>query len=790
MSAPTHQPTPAPDATEPDRPRADHAESGVQRRRFLGYLVAGPTLAVAVRLGADALAPSSAAAAVPTPDGPAEAFDLNDLLTAAAMPTANLVTLTVAPDGTVHFALPRSENGQGILTSTAMIIAEELDVKLSKVKVTLADARPELVWNQLTGGSNTTISTYTPIRTAAAIARGALLEAAALQLGTVPVSALRTRSGKVVAPDGRTLSYASLARSAATDRTRAMEGDLKAVSDFTVVGRPTGRLDARDAVTGRKRFAMDLKVKGAKPTMVCRPPQLNGTPKRILNRDKVLRMDGVTHVVQVSTGVAVRARTFGQCIDAIRALRVEWNPGPLDGLGDQDILAEVRAAEIPLAVPAVPGLATTVEGDFTFWFASNSALETNCAIADVRADRAEIWGPLKSPISAQEEIGKRLGLAPTSVKVHVTQGGGSFGRKLFYDAALEAAEISKAIGKPVKLMWHRADDARQGRVHPMATARVRATVLADQVLTYEHRHTSVKTDFGHGLGELITALSAQLPVGDLGFSETVFTLTQGMHYNFGATTILLNETESRFNTGSMRNIYSPNVAVARELMVDQLAKQMGKDPLDFRLEFLREEGAKAVLRKVATAGEWGRRMGTHRAQGLGVHNEYHGHSACLVEIDNRPTTVQRKVRQAVTGPRVTKVVFAVDVGLPINPTGLKAQMMGGIMDAIALVLTSSMHLQDGYFAEASWDNYAYTRQWNVPPEVQIFVMPPSSDNPGGAGEFGVPAAAAAIATAYARAIGRVPKEFPINHGKPLFFPVKPTVPPIPPSPTNGRSQTF
>lgn len=771
-------------------PSPDLTAQPVERRRFLGYLVAAPTLAVAVRLVGDTVAPAPAAAAIPTLDGPAELFDLNDLLTAAALPTANLLTLTVEEDGTAHFALPRSENGQGIVTSTAMILAEELDLPLTKVKVTLADARPELVFNQLTGGSNTTISTYTPIRTAAAIARGALLEAAALQWGNVPVSALRTRKGKVVAPDGRKLSYGSLARRAAVSATRAADAELKPVDDFRVIGRPTGRTDARQAVTGAKQFAMDLKIKGAKPTMVCRAPQLNGTPRRVLNRDDVLRMDGVTHVAMVSTGVAVRARTFGQCIDAIRALQVEWNPGPLDGLSDDDILAEVRAAQLPLAVPAVPGLAKTVEGEFTFWFASNSALEPNCAIADVRSDRAEIWGALKSPITAQEEIAKLLGLPIPSVKVHVTQGGGSFGRKLFYDAALEAAEISKAMGKPVKLMWHRADDSRQGRVHPLSTARVRSTVLGDQVLTYEHRHTSVKTDFGHGLGELITAMAAQLPVGDLGFSETVFTLTQGMHYNFGATTILLNEVDNRFNTGSMRNIYSPNVAVARELMADKLAAEMRKDPLDFRLQFLREERSRAVLRTVAERGEWGRRMGAHRAQGLGLHNEYHGHSACLVEIDCRPTTVGRKIREAVTGPRVTKVVFAVDVGLPINPTGLKAQMMGGIMDALAIVLTSSLHLRDGYFLEASWDNYAYTRQWNVPPEIDIIVMPPTSDEPGGAGEFGVPAAAAAIATAYARAVGRIPTEFPINHRDPLHFPVKPTVPPVPQSPTNGRSRTF
>jgi isoquinoline 1-oxidoreductase beta subunit len=305
------------------------------------------------------------------------------------------------------------------------------------------------------------------------------------------------------------------------------------------------------------------------------------------------------------------------------------------------------------------------------------------------------------------------------------------------------------------------------------------------VLTYEQRHTSLTTDFSHGLGEVITAYGASLPVGDIGFSQTVYALSQSVHYNFGATTQLLNEIDHSFNTGSMRHIYSPNTAVARELTVDKIAKVMGKDPLELRRRFVRTERSRAVLEAVAERGSWGRRMGSYRAQGLALHNEYHSCAAALVEIDCRPTTVGRKVRDAVTGPRVTRVVLAVDAGIAVNPKGLEAQMMGGIMDGIALVLTSSLHLRDGYFLEASWDNYAYTREWNVPFDVEVIVMPSTSDEPGGAGELGVAPSAAATAAAFARATGTMPKSFPINHDDPLHFKVKPTIPPIPQSPTNG-----
>jgi isoquinoline 1-oxidoreductase beta subunit len=763
-----------------------HPKSALSRRRFIGFVVGGATLAVAADLGLG----ESAYGAVPSLPQVPEYYDLGDLQTQSALPTSTMITIVLHEDGTASFELPRMEVGQGITTSTAMIIAEELDLPVEDVHVSLAPARPELVWNQLTGGSNTTESTFTPIRVAAAVARNALLEAAALELGYA-VSFLTTRLGKVLAPDGSSISYGDLATRAASPTTKAVSVELTPSSAFRVIGTPQRRLDARDAVTGRKQFTLDLDVPDALPTMVCRPPTLNGSPKAVRNATAVLAMPGVTDVAMVDTGVAVRAATFGQCIDAVRALDVDWNPGPIEGESDQTILARLRKAEIPLLVPKVPLLARTLDASFTFMFRSSAALEPNCAIADVRADRATVWAGLKSPIVAQGEIAKALGLPVKAVTVNVVTGGGSFGHKLFGDAAIESAKISKAMGKPVKLMWHRADEPRQGRVHPMATSRIRATYLAGQVLTFEQRHTSVSTDFGHGLGEMITHNLDKLPtgLGDLGFAETIFTLTQELPYNFGLVTQLLNETDQRFNTGSMRNIYSPDVACANELFIDMLAARMGKDPVAFRLAFLKNARVKAVLKKVAEVGSWGRAMPAGTAQGVAIHSEYKGASAVLVEIDCRPGTVNRSIPNAVTGPRVTKAVVAIDVGLPINPRGLEAQMMGCVSDGIALALTSSLHLRDGHFLEASWDNYFYTRQWNVPPEFECIVMPPTTGEPGGAGEAGVAASVAAVACAYARATGTVPTRFPVNHDA-LSFEVKSFVPPIPPSPTDGLSHTY
>ncbi|MFJ8612669.1 molybdopterin cofactor-binding domain-containing protein [Streptomyces sp. NPDC093675] len=772
----------------PQQRGTDVEPDGIGRRRFLGYVVAASTLTVAAQLGEGVLAPTEAAAAVPSLPGPAEIYDLNDMLTHATLPTANLITIRMDADGTASFALPRAEVGQGITTSSAMLIAEELDLPVDRIRVSLADARPELLFNQLTGGSNTTISTFTPIRVAAAVARGRLLKAAALELGEA-VDTLTAKAGVITsALTGRSLGYGELAAKAASMTTGQVSVALKEPSDFKVIGTPQRRLDALEAITGRKRFAMDLQVPGALPTMVCRPPTVNGTVRSVANLAEVRALPGITDVVTVSTGVAVRGRTFGQCIDAVRALEVDWGPGTAEGKSDDTVRGELRRAELPL--PALDLLTRSVDARFTFHFASNSALETNCAVADVRKDSAEIWASLKSPITAQEQIALELGLPVTAVKVHVTEGGGSFGRKLFHDAAAEGAEISRAMGKPVKLMWHRTDDFRQGRTHPMSTSRVRATYALGQVLTYDQRHTSVSTDFGHGVGEIITSEAARLSVGGLAFSETIFTLTQQTPYNFGVVTQLLSETDQGFNTGSMRNIYSPNVRCAQELVVDELAKRLSKDPYAVRRAFLKDARARAVLDKAAEVGDWGRSMPSGTAQGIAIHPEYHAYVAVLAEIDCRPQTTGRKIRDAYTGPRVTRVVCAVDVGLAVNPRGLEAQMMGGIMDGIALTLSSGLHLDNGYFLEGSWDNYFYTRQWNTPPELEIVVMPPTTGHPGGAGELAVAGAMAAVACAYGRATGTMPTTFPINHGEPLGFEPLPTTPPVPASPTDGLSRAF
>ena len=734
-------------------------QDGTSRRRFLTYLMATPTLAVATSYG---LLEGTAEAVVPTPPQPAEIEDLGDFLIQAQKPTEDkMVVLTVKPDGTVTCQVPREEVGQGITTSLAMIVADEMDVPLEKVTVTLAPARPELEFAQITGGSNTIRSMYGPLRTAGATAKGMLLAAAAERLG-VPGSALQVRDG-VVLGGGHSIPIGELAVAAARPGLRPVPVQLKAAADLKYVGKPTNRKDARAMVTGAFKYTNDMEpVPGILRAMVRRPPTLNATVKAVLNEAKIRKMPGIKGIYVIPTGVAVVAETFGQALDGKEALEVSWNAGNVDDYDNKKILDTLKAVNVPLA-PVLPGQ-TVVEGEFDFAFVSHAPMETNTAIADIKADGGTVWSGMKIPIVASQEIEDDLGLPRGSVKAVVLQSGGSFGRRLFFDGALEAARISKAAGHPVKVMMTRVDDMRHGRARAASHHLVRATIAANDVVSYEHHVASCETDWRHGLGEIMTANGVKfgnpdvIPVsagGNATFSQSVFFTTVKSPYNFGGTSYALNETSEKFHTGAYRSVYSPNTRGADEIIVDEIAKALGKDPVAFRLAYLKDPRYVAVLKKCAELGSWGKKLPKGMAQGIAFHAEYKSCTACLVEIDARDPQK----------PRVTKAAIVGDYGIPINPKGAEAQLLGGLSDAISTTLRAGLHWDKGLPLEGSYSQFHYARQKDYPRDVKVHIMPATATEPGGGGELGVAAAVGAVANAYARATGTKVRSFP------LIFPV-------------------
>jgi isoquinoline 1-oxidoreductase beta subunit len=359
-----------------------------------------------------------------------------------------------------------------------------------------------------------------------------------------------------------------------------------------------------------------------------------------------------------------------------------------------------------------------------------------------------VWFGSKSPIVAAQRIADAIGLPADRVTLHVVRSGGSFGHRLFFDAAVEAAQASKVLGRPVKLMWTRNDDMRHGRMRPPSRHAVRATLLLGNVVAYEHRQASIEVDFDHGLGDALTATGASLASEPV--TQGVYRLSQRVPYDFGVATELLNDVALAFPTSSWRSIYSGQTSTVNEIVVDEIARTLRVDPAAFRRSKLSSARTKAVLDEVTRRGRWGRTMPAGTAQGLAVHEEYKSVVAFLVEIDCRDRA----------HPRVTKGVCAVDVGRPVNPRGLEAQMQGVLVDALSMTLFAGVHIDNGAVREGSYSDYHFARMAQSPPTVDVTVMAPNGE-PGGAGELGFPAAAAAVANAYARATGTTVSRFPI-----------------------------
>lgn len=332
------------------------------------------------------------------------------------------------------------------------------------------------------------------------------------------------------------------------------------------------------------------------------------------------------------------------------------------------------------------------------------------------------------------------------VTVHVLRGGGSFGRKLYPDAAIEAALTSAAIGKPVKLMWTRDDDLRHGRMRPATHHRIRFTYLGDTVYTLENWSSSVQLDVGFNpfISELLNGVP--LPITGAG----IFLATETTPYDFGASQKWLKEVFLNIPTGMWRGFFAGHNGAAEEIMVDRLAGQLGKDPLQLRIDLATEPESTAVLRELKSRAGWGRAMPPGHAQGVAFHRAHNSHVGCLVELD----TTDRE------NPRVTKAVLVADVGRVINPAGARAQLMGGLIDGISTILQAGNHLRDGAIVESSFADFRYARQKHAPLQFDVHFVNTERES-GGMGELGVGAASGAVANAYARATGTSPSTFPI-----------------------------
>src|SRR5437660_7711019 len=531
------------------------ADKVIGRRRLLkGFLIAGPTLVVAGRLD---LHPANAA--IPGYPELEEHQDFPDIFIQDDGPFLYDLLVEIKPDNRVYFEIPRMDVGQGVMTTIATMMADNLDVPLENMDVALSKAEPKRADAQLTGGSHSTRSLWDPVRVIAAQIRARMTSAAALQW-KVPPGILRTQNGYVIAPDGRKLSYGALSAAAAT--VTPMEApSLKKPEEYKLIGQPRPRINARDIATGRATYCMDLtEVPGAVPTVPLLWERHGATVTSVDNAAEVLAMPGVIAITPfpgypemlIPGGVAISAETFGVGRKAKNALKVTWGAGPMDTLSDpqiDDILASIQ--DKCVAPDTGEGV---IDATFRWPYVSHAPMETNTAVARVTADKVEIWSGPQIPNTAVRNIAKVLGYAEKDVVIHIGPRGGAFGRWLFHDAVFQSAQISKLAGMPVKFMLMREEDIKVGRTRPASLHHLRATISGGQVATFEHHMTSPEMDLRHGLRDIIS--HQVVTYNNNGAGQWFFQCagSGNVPYNFGVKAVTLEQHVLAVPNGAWRGV--------------------------------------------------------------------------------------------------------------------------------------------------------------------------------------------------------------------------------------------
>jgi len=685
--------------------------------------------------------------------------------------------LRITPNNVVTLWVTRSEMGQGVRTSLPAVLADELEVDLARVK--LEQAMPGVRFKGIrlrTSGSGSSSGTFLALRRAAASAREMLVSAAAEKWG-VDRASCRAQSGSVVhLSSGRQLTYGELAERASR---QSAPGDppLKNSRDFRFVGKSLKRVDGPAIVRGQALYGIDIRVPGMLVAMVERCPFLGGKVATF-NGSKALAIPGVRHVVPVksgiSTGVAVVAETTWAALKGREALSVQWDEGPNTDF-DSDLFAQsLRTALTQDGYPirrhgsADQSLATAakrLEAVYDFPFQAHAPLETMNCVADVQRDRCEVWAPSQTPETAHSDIMKTLGLPPEAVKVHTTLMGGGFGRRLFVDYVHEAVEISKAVSKPIQVVWTRTDDTRHGFFHPASVNQLAAGFAADRrILAWVHKCVgSPLSMFGLPSEEEKKDLQRYAKEGSpWGAFDNP--------YSFAAMKVDYVPVDSPVPTGSWRAVEYPAAVFARESFIDEIAHSLGKDPLQLRIDLLqpgdvldlgdqkidrrrmirvleavREKSGWAIpLARDAQNRRWGR--------GLAI-NIYHAGSyiAQVAEVS---------VARDLSDLRVHRIVCVVDCGLAINPAGLEGQAESGITWGLSATLHGKIDFRRGRAVQGTYGDFRVMRM-NEMPVIETQILP-SDARPGGFGEHPVPPVAPAVANAVFAAVGKRIRKLPIT----------------------------
>jgi isoquinoline 1-oxidoreductase beta subunit len=723
-----------------ERSEAQLVEFKISRREFLGG-AAG--LAFAFTLGVGGVA-----ATRPT-------------LAQAGRQTLNAY-VAIAPDGRIFIQFPGPEMGQGIMTGLPLIVAEELDADWDKVVVEQspvgAPYQHPIFKAQYTVASISTLGYWTPLRVAGAQARRVLLDAAAAKWN-VPVAELTTEPSMVVhAASGRKLSYGEIAGFATPPATApAIDAakDLKPIDKYRLVGKDTQRIDVPAKTDGSARYGIDARVPGMVYATMVRAP-VRGSGPASTNSEAIKRLPGVTDVLVLDHGVAIVGDTFNAVRKARGQLKATWRSGvPGESVdSDKDLETYLGDGRDPKRVgvewkskgdpaKALAGAAKVVAREYMNDHIYHGQMEPMNATALVRGDEVELWTGTQAMTRTVNDVAKALGTTQDKVTLHQQFVGGGFGRRATVETSVDAALVSKAVGKPVKLILSREDDLWAGTFRPMTAQRIEAGLdAAGAIVGWRHRVIGEPVgDFVYHPGYIKAAKNR-----DAIFMSGAELPYYGKVANWSTEHVMEPE---RTRVAAWRAIGSGYTKFAVEAMIDELAHERKMDPLAFRLSLTDDARARRVLEKVAEMSGWGKKRASGTALGLAF-AEYGLFAPKLGSLTAAVAEVSVNEKTGVI--RVHNYWVAADAGLVINPAGFAAQIEGAVVHGLSAALKEVVTVKKGVVQQSNFHEYPILRMAETPAiKVEIIrgVPPPSM-----VGELGLPATAPAVANAFFALTGK------------------------------------
>lgn len=672
----------------------------------------------------------------------------------AAAPFAPNAWLRIAPDDTVTFVISKVEMGQGVYTALPMLLAEELEVELGRVRTEMAPSAEvyvdPLLGLQATGGSTSVRSGWQTLREAGAAARE-MLTAAAADVWQIPPERCRARNGQIVHPDGkRRLNYGQLAEAAARLPV-PQKVPLKDPKTFRYLGKPVPRLDGPAKIDGSAVFGIDVKMPGLLTAMFARCPTFGGKP-RAVETAKAMQVRGMKKALRMDEGVAVLAENFWAAKKGRDALQIEWDEGPLAGLDSASVErrfeeASERAGAVARhdgdAAAALQAAPKIVEAAYFSPFAAHATMEPmNCTV-DLRADRCEIWVGTQAPSLVQATAAKLTGLPEEKIKVNALYLGGGFGRRFEQDFVIQAIAIAKQAGAPVKLVWTREDDMRHDVYRPASLSKLRAALDAEgRPVAWEQRIV------GPSILKRVMPEDLQQD-GKLDPSS----IEGAANHLYGIPNVHVDYVmdEPGVPVGFWRSVGNSQNGFVVESFVDELAYAAGQDPLKYRLGLLEKHPRqRAVLELAAAKAGWGRKLPKGTGLGIAAVNSFGSYVAEAVEA-----SIGADGEIA-----VKKVVCAVDCGAIVNPDTVEAQIQGAVIYALTAALKGPIRIERGGVAQSNFHDYPLLRL-DETPRIEVYIVP-SVAEPGGVGEPGVPPLAPALGNALFAAAGKRLRRLPFS----------------------------